>query len=300
MKKILLVLFLIFSPLLLSSCDYPEKSFSALDDFDIPIEVNNDFFLPRGIYGKFIWTSNNDAIKIVEADAFVTQSFQDVLVTITATINKKSKSFDILVLKLGSITVYEKATSAEKYLFKHFDTLTSEILLMPKELEGLYLKYSNAFSSAYISHFMDDDSNTYLSNNFKEALEEEFVYVYFYKDQAFETLVYITKLYFKVSPMEDRDPFMLAFKAININNYYYSNGLIEINNLKVNDIIEFSDDETISYLLTYFPKIIEKISYNKLKIIKVPKDENYYNHQQIIIKIGNMRKSISIKLSFDE
>ena len=47
MKKILFVTVLLFCVFILSSCDYPEKSFQALQRENIPKEVTRNFQLEK-------------------------------------------------------------------------------------------------------------------------------------------------------------------------------------------------------------------------------------------------------------
>ena len=69
MKKILFVTVLLFCVFILSSCDYPEKTFQALQRENIPKEVTRNFRLERGVYAPFVWTSDSDAIIISENEA---------------------------------------------------------------------------------------------------------------------------------------------------------------------------------------------------------------------------------------
>ena len=117
MKKIFLIVFFTLFSLLLFSCDYPEKSFQVLDRDSIPKEVTRDFVLEKGVYAPFVWTSDNDALEINGHYVTVIQKEEDVLVNVTATINKKSETFVIKVLKIGSdLTSREKAEDIAVYL----------------------------------------------------------------------------------------------------------------------------------------------------------------------------------------
>ena len=137
------ILFIVFT--LLVGCDYDEKSFQALNEYDIPIEVTRDFTLPRGIYGEFIWTSSNeDVIAITSRDAKVVQTEKDIIVTITARINKKTQDFDILVLKAGS-----DLTLKEKYedFINNLETLDfleylKEPIQLPEVIDGYEVSFS--------------------------------------------------------------------------------------------------------------------------------------------------------------
>jgi|LSQX01.2.fsa_nt_gb hypothetical protein len=296
MKKYLSVILTAFL-LLLSGCDYPEKSFKALSSSAIPMEVTADFTLPRGVYAPFKWTSDNEAIIIDGLTAFVTQSDEDTLVRLTATINKKSRSFEILVLKTGSVTVYERARKASEYLEETYETLTSEITIMPKELEGLYIRYRNVYYPLHIGYYVDEENNTYLSNGFKTTNDKVKICVNFYKEQNFKTLLSANDLELLVEPMEENNPFILALEELNINDYSYDNGVIEITNLNVNDTIEFKETSSITYRLVAFPEYLEKTSSNQLKIIKKIDKDGLFHIHGLVITIGNMSKSVAFKLT---
>lgn len=105
---------MLFCVFILSSCDYPEKSFQALQRENIPKEVTRNFQLERGVYAPFVWTSDSDAIVISGNEAIVNQKDEDVMVTLTATVNKKSETFEIKVLKIGSpLSSREKSEDME-------------------------------------------------------------------------------------------------------------------------------------------------------------------------------------------
>lgn len=295
MKKILLFTLTVLI-VLLGGCDYPEKSFNALDRSKIPIEVTQDFTLQAGVYGKFVWTSNSELITIEGLTAKVTQTDEDVTVTLTATINQQKESFSIIVLKEGSITVYEKAETAFSYLEENFKILTNDITVMPKELESLYIKYSNSHVFDYVGLYVDTNDQTYLSNNFKYTSDELGIWVYFYKDQNYQTLVKTYQLNFHVEQMTDDDPFMIALKQLNIHNYDYNNGTITIQNLKVKDLIEIKDTQDFNYLLTYNSKYFKKNTNYQLTLIKAL-DDNYFGGPGIYITIGNMQKTVKFNLS---
>nr|WIF87804.1 hypothetical protein QOL21_04675 [Acholeplasma laidlawii] len=109
MKKILFVTVLLFCVFILSSCDYPEKSFQALQRENIPKEVTRSFQLEKGVYAPFVWTSDSDAIVISGNEAIVNQKDEDVMVILTATVNKKVKPLKLKFLKLEVRYLAEKS-----------------------------------------------------------------------------------------------------------------------------------------------------------------------------------------------
>lgn len=295
MKKIIALLTLVFLSIFLYSCDYPEKSFVALRELDIPIEVTEDFVLPRGAVGKFIWTSNNESIVIDDLNAKVTQTNEDVLVILTATINQTSKTFEVLVLKTGGVSVHDRAKASHETLSNNYHTLTNTPLLMPNILNDVYIKYENSFFSSYIGSYTTDDNNFYLANNFKEGIEGMYIIVYYYKDLECNILVYVEELYLTTEKMEESNEFNLALKELNINKYDYSNGVIEIKNVKVNDYIEFNPNTNIDFIIYLNPKIFKRITPSKFKIIKIPdNDKSLWLH--LDITIGKMKNNIEIIL----
>jgi hypothetical protein len=163
MNKYSLMILIILLGFLLMSCDYPEKSFQALNRQEIPSEVTMDFELPIGIYAPFIWTSSHDdVLKITNQNqVIVTQQIEDVLVTITARINQRSEDFLITVLKIGSeLTMLEKA----RIVLNELD-LSKEVLLpfeLPTIIDGIHLRYlSNEYFSNYYDIQVKQDGSTW-------------------------------------------------------------------------------------------------------------------------------------------
>ena len=142
MKKILFVTVLLFCVFILSSCDYPEKSFQALQRENIPKEVTRNFQLERGVYAPFVWNSDSDAIIISGTDAIVNQKDEDVMVNLTATVNKRSEIFEIKVLKIGSpLSSREKSEDIVVYLNETYTKIDGGLLELPNEMNGIYIKY---------------------------------------------------------------------------------------------------------------------------------------------------------------
>jgi hypothetical protein len=165
MKKYSFLIIFFLISFFLVSCDYPEKSFQALNRQEIPNEVTMDFELPIGIYAPFVWSSSHeDVLKINNQNQVtVTQQIEDVLVTITARINKRNEDFLITVLKIGSeLTMLEKA----RIVLNDLD-LSKEVLLpfeLPTIIDGIHLRYlaNEYFSNYYDIQVKKDDSTWFL------------------------------------------------------------------------------------------------------------------------------------------
>ncbi len=143
MKKTYLFIIMIFSTFMLVSCDITKKSFQSLDTNYIPNKVTKDFELPRGKYAKFNWTSSNEEVlKIKDSYVTVIQQDEDVLVTVTAEINNRTKDFDIIVLKKGSgLSPYEKALKFMD-LYGEINVDQDGIYLL-KKIDDLYLLFDD-------------------------------------------------------------------------------------------------------------------------------------------------------------
>lgn len=162
MKKILTLLLVFIATLTLVSCDYPEKSFNALDQDSFPSEVTKDFELPIGIYGKFIYTSSNEDVIKIENEHFakVTQTNEDVLVTIEARINKKFVNYEIKVLKIGSMkTPIEQKDVAYKKL--DLPTQINEPFELVKQVDNIMFEYK-VLNGNYITRFNKKDGSNWV------------------------------------------------------------------------------------------------------------------------------------------
>lgn len=274
MKKILLVTIMVFFVFVLSSCDYPEKSFQALQRDNIPKEVTRDFQLERGVYAPFVWTSDSEAIIISGNDAIVNQKDEDVMVTLTATVNKKSETFEIKVLKIGSpLSSREKAEDIAVYLNETYTKIDGGLLELPNEINGIYVNYNlNLFQSSY--GYKIDNDKTYLSSSFRAGGAPISILMSFYDDAEMksENQVYRANLDLIAQPLSENDPFLLAVQEININDYQFTSNLryqFGISNLKVGDIIEFGTSESFDANLQFNrDEYFLKIDTNKYEIIK--------------------------------
>ncbi|MDO9629153.1 MAG: hypothetical protein Q7I99_04555 [Acholeplasmataceae bacterium] len=140
MRKTRLVLLMILIAIVLTACDFDEKSFQVLGDGtrEIPSEVTRDFTLPTGYYADFIWTSNReDVIRIEGSEAIVIQHDEDVDVTITATVNRTYRSFVIKVLKIGSAPALFERAQEVKNNFMFFTTIEFPFILNTTENDVL-------------------------------------------------------------------------------------------------------------------------------------------------------------------
>lgn len=274
MKKILFVTVLLFCVFILSSCDYPEKSFQALQRENIPREVTRNFQLERGVYAPFVWTSDNDAIIISGNVAIVNQKDEDVMVNLTATVNKRSETFEIKVLKIGSpLSSREKSEDIAVYLNETYTEIDGGLLELPNEMNGIYIKYQlNLAQSSY--GYKIDNQKTYLSSSFRASGEVISIPMSFYDDIEMVTgsEVYGTYLGLIAQPLAEDDPFLLAVQEININGYQFTSNLryqFGIFDLKIGDIIEFGTSESFdANLQLNRDEYFLKIDTNKYEIIK--------------------------------
>jgi len=301
MKKILFVTVLLFCVFILSSCDYPEKSFQALQRENIPKEVTRSFQLEKGVYAPFVWTSDNDAIVISGNEAIVNQKDEDVMVILTATVNKKSETFEIKVLKIGSpLSSREKSEDVAVYLNETYTEIDGGLLELPNEMNGIYIKYQlNLAQSSY--GYKIENQKTYLSSSFRASGEVISIPMSFYDDIEMMTgsEVYNAYLGLIAQPLAEDDPFLLAVQEINVNNYKFTSNLrytIGISNLKVGDIIEFGMSESFDVNLQLNrDEYFLKIDTNKYEIIKDFRDKTY-EQGRLTITIDGVSKTIFIQM----
>lgn len=301
MKKKLFVTVLIFCVFILSSCDYPEKSFQALQRENIPKEVTRNFELERGVYAPFVWTSDSDAIVISGNEAIVNQKDEDVMVTLTATVNKKSETFEIKVLKIGSpLSSREKSEDIAVYLNETYTEIDGGLLELPNEMNGIYIKYQlNLAQSSY--GYKIDNQKTYLSSSFRASGEFISIPMSFYDDIEMVTgsEVYGAYLGLIAQPLAEDDPFLLAVQVINVNNYQFTSNLrytIGISKLKVGDIIEFGTSESFDVNLQLnISKYFTKIDTNKYEIIKDFRDRTY-ELGRLTVTIDGVSKTIFVHM----
>jgi len=274
MKKSIFVVMIVFLGLMLSSCDYPEKSFQAMQRDIIPKEVTRDFQLERGVYAPFIWTSDNDALVINGNDVTVNQKEDDVVVNITATVNKRSETFEIIVLKIGSpLSSREKAEDITVYLNETYNEIDGCLLELPNQIDGIFIKYSLDLLQSSYGYKIEDDK-TYLSSSFRASGASISISMSFYDDSEMksENHVYRDNLDLIAQPLAEDDPFLLAVQEINVNNYQFTSNLryqFGIYDLKIGDIIEFGTNELFdANLQLNRDEYFLKIDTNKYEIIK--------------------------------
>lgn len=143
MKKLIGFIMLVVMTTIMVACDDDEKSFDALDLHNIPNKVTENFYLERGNYGKFEWSSNKlEVISVVNNEAIVTQQETDVLVTLTAKINNTKRDFDVLVLKIGSEKSSYERTKTIIEIFKDVIIIDKKGKLLPNVISDVYIKYS--------------------------------------------------------------------------------------------------------------------------------------------------------------
>lgn len=301
MRKILFVTFLLFFVFILSSCDYPEKSFQALRRENIPKEVTRNFQLEKGVYAPFVWTSDSDAILISGNEAIVNQKDEDVMVTLTATVNKKSETFEIKVLKIGSpLSSREKSEDIAVYLNETYTEIDGGLLELPNEMNGIYIKYQlNLAQSSY--GYKIDNQKTYISSSFRASGEVISIPMSFYDDIEMVTgsEVYGAYLGLIAQPLAGDDPFLLAVQEININDYQFTSNLryqFGISNLKVGDIIEFGTSESFDVNLQLNrDEYFLKIDTNKYEIIKKFREKTS-ELGRLTITIDGISKTIFVQM----
>ena len=301
MKKILFVTVLLVCVFILSSCDYPEKSFQALQRENIPKEVTRNFQLERGVYAPFVWTSDSDAIVISGNEAIVNQKDEDVMVILTATVNKKSETFEIKVLKIGSpLSSREKSEDVAVYLNETYTEIDGGLLELPNEMNGIYIKYQlNLAQSSY--GYKIDNQKTYISSSFRASREVISIPMSFYDDIKMQTgsEVYGAYLSLIAKPLAVDDPFFKALEEININNYQFTSNLryqFGISNLKVGDIIKFGTSESFdANLQLNNDEYFLKIDTNKYEIIKHFRDR-ISELGRLTITIDGLSKTIFIHM----
>ena len=301
MKKTLFVTVLVFCVFILSSCDYPEKSFQALQRENIPKEVTRSFQLEKGVYAPFVWTSDSDAIVISGNEAIVNQKDEGVMVILTATVNKKSETFEIKVLKIGSpLSSREKSEDIAVYLNETYNEIDGGLLELPNEMNGIYIKYQlNLAQSSY--GYKIDNQKTYLSSSFRASGEVISIPMSFYDDIEMVTgsEVYGAYLGLIAQPLAEADPFLLAVQEINVKNYQFTSNLrytIGISNLKVGDIIEFGTSESFDVNIQLNrDEYFLKIDTNKYEIIKHFRDR-ISELGRLTITIDGLSKTIFIHM----
>lgn len=301
MKKILFVTVLIFCVFILSSCDYPEKSFQALQRKNIPKEVTRNFQLERGVYAPFVWTSDSDAILISGNEAIVNQKDEDVMVILTATVNKKSETFEIKVLKIGSpLSSREKSEDIAVYLNETYTEIDGGLLELPNEMNGIYIKYHlDLLQSSY--GYKIDNQNTYVSSSFRASGASISIAMSFYDDIEMMTgsEVYGAYLGLIAQPLAEDDPFLLAVQEININGYQFTSNLryqFGIFDLKIGDIIEFGTSESFdANLQLNRDEYFLKIDTNKYEIIKNFREKTS-KLGRLTITIDGVSKTIFVQM----
>lgn len=296
MKKIVLFAMIIFIGLFLTSCDYPEKSFQVLDRDSIPKTVTRDFQLERGYYEPFIWTSDHEAIVIDGVNATVHQQDEDVVVYVTATINNKSETFQITVLKIGSpLTLREQAEDIAKHLNETYTKIDGGILQLPTEIDDIHIEYYLNDTQALYGYKTEDD-HIWISSSFGAYGQEIQITVSFHDE--FE-LLYSSELYLIAEGLSDDDPYLTALQESNSNNYLITNNQgyqLMLSNLKIGDIIAFDSHDSFSVLLLMNnEEYFQKIGINEYKIIKAFR-EDIFEIGRLTFTIDGLSKTIIVKM----
>lgn len=300
-RRMLYLTTIILFIFVLSSCDHPEKSFQAMNRDAIPNEVTRNFQLEIGVYAPFIWTSDHDAIVIRGNEAVVHQQVEDVIVNLTATIHQKSESFAIKVLKIGSpLSNREKAEDITIYLNDTFTEIDGDLLALPNEMNGIYIKYHlDLLQSTY--GYKIDQENTYLSSSFRALGNSFTISMSFHTNQEMtdDHQVYQSYLTLVAKPLSEDDPFLLAVQEINIHNYPLTSNLkyqFGITNLKVGDVIEFGTSPSFEVNFTINrPEYFLKKASNQYEIIHDFRDKTS-ELGRITITIGGVSKTIFVHM----
>lgn len=171
MKKLLIIVITI----LLTGCDYSEKSLQALSERDIPKEVTMDFEVPRGIYGAIIYeSSNDDVLKVSSYNIEVFQQEDDVEVTLTARVNSRLLNFRIKVLKIGSNpTPLEKVRIAFSKL--EFNEVVEEDFYLPAMIDGIEFFYTKPLDNRYLNYEINEKENDQYLVTITRGVKEELI-----------------------------------------------------------------------------------------------------------------------------
>lgn len=295
MKKVSIIIIIITLILTLVGCDFDEKSFQSLNRDEIPTEVTRDFVLPRGIYGRFIWESDNDALIIDGNNVTVNQKEEDITVVITATVNKKSESFTIIVLNKNSERSWrEKGEDAIVEMRATYNEIDDSNLKLPKQYEDLYIRYYLSDKISKIGYY-EDDENLYISSGFNASNNNITINISFYKDSDFNNIdnhVYHSYLTLYANKLKAEDIYIKTLEEININKYHKSFKYDFY--LEVGDVIEFSDSENADIKLDFYnDESLIKITNTKYQLTK-PIEGVSYAKGYLTITINNMPKSILI------
>lgn len=295
MKRLLKVMIILITTFILVGCDFDEKSFQSLNRDEIPTEVTRDFVLPRGIYGRFIWESDNDALIIDGNNVTVNQKEEDITVVITATVNKKSESFTIIVLNKNSERSWrEKGEDAIVEMRATYNEIDENNLKLPKQYEDLYIRYYLSEPNSEIGYY-EDDENLYISSGFNASNNNITINISFYKDSDFNNIdnhVYHSYLTLYAKKLKADNIYLKTLEEININEYHKT---FKYNfYLEVGDVIEFSDSENAHIELDFYNnKSLTKITKTKYQLTK-PIEGMLYAKGYLTITIDNMPKSILI------
>lgn len=299
MKKSILLGILILMGFFLVSCDYPEKSFQALDRDNIPREVTRNFNLERGVYAPFVWSSDHESIVIDGLNAVVVQQTEDVIVNLKATINETSETFQIKVLKIGSdLTYREQAEDVLLELKNLYNEIDGALLELPNEVNGIYIKYYlDLFQDKY--GFYENNNKTYISSSFGANDDNVSIPLTFYSSESMsnESQIWDSYLPLKALKLENDNEYIHAIQAMNTKQYKFNQNRMYISGVSVGDIIEFGEKEGVTYELRFNnPEYFEEITYNQYKVIK-PFRENINELLRIVVTIDNMPKVVNVIIS---
>ena len=287
MKKIVLAVILTFFTISLNACYNPENNFNKIGTFDIPNEVTQDFDLPKGFYGDFVWTSNNEErIKINGNSAFVTQGDDDELVIITANFRKITKDYNILVLKKGSeLSDYEKSFLHQKNN-SNFEVNFNGLRINLK-IDNIFVEYKLLEKDYYIMEKYED--YLYIVKNHSMQIPNHNIETIYYKvENGIKKIIYIGSTIFSYS-----NDLNINFKERKFNSYLKEDSTLIINHLdELEEYIDTLDNKVDENYLLYLLNLKDSgiLSYTSLLLI------NTSNRNANILSINENEWNLKVNL----
>ena len=185
MKRLIFVWGIVAILLVLTACDYDEKSLKGIEH-DLPSEVTMDFELVEGEYAPIRYESSHpDVLKPMDDyTAKVFQQDEDVIVTLTARVNKTAKKIQIKVLKKGSDPTPREKVQLAKDQFQYPESV-SENFTLPSTIDDVIIQYEIRRAHRYIKpnlvdgeYYINPSSYSTNANNEMEIK----VYFNYYQD----------------------------------------------------------------------------------------------------------------------
>lgn len=287
MKKFVLAVILTFFTISLNACYNPENNFNKIGTFDIPNEVTQDFDLPKGFYGDFVWTSNNEErIKINGNSVFVTQGDDDELVIITANFRKITKDYNILVLKKGSeLSDYEKSFLHQKNN-SNFEVNFNGLRINLK-LDNIFVEYKLLEKDYYIMEKYEDYLHI-VKNHSMQIPNHNIETIYYKVENGIKKIIYIGSTIFSYS-----NDLNINFKERKFNSYLKEDSTLIINHLdELEEYIDTLDNKVNENYLLYLLNLKDSgiLSYTSLLLI------NTSNRNANILSITENEWNLKVNL----